>query len=158
MERVSSISQAYSQAPWRKQLQIIGLFLLLVVFVALIAGIYLNVTARAATLGREILIMQSQIQKLELEIADLETRLAIANSGQEMQDRALALGFHPIEKDELTFIAVPGYSPRWGAVMAPAPEPVEIVSASLPADYTESLFDWIIRRAQIQFGRLEVLP
>ena len=61
MENFRNLTQAYSQAPWRKQLKFIGLFLLLVVFVALIAGIYLDVTARAATIGREILIMKNEI-------------------------------------------------------------------------------------------------
>ena len=38
MERVERYSQAYSQAPWRKQVQLLGLFLLIVVFMALVAG------------------------------------------------------------------------------------------------------------------------
>ncbi len=159
MDRVRGFTQAYSQAPWRKQLQIIGLFLLLVVFVALIAGIYLNVTARAATMGREILIMQTKIEKLQLEIADLETQLAIANSAKEMKKRAVNLGFRPVEKDELTYIVVPGYIPRQRTILAPAPEPVVVVSAALPPDYTESLFEWLRKRMILQLGRMpEVQP
>ena len=159
MDRVKGITQAYSQAPWRKQLQIIGLFLLLVVFVALVAGIYLNVTARAATMGREILIMQSNIDQLELDIADLETQLAIANSAKEMEERARDLGFRPVDKDELTYVVVPGYITRQRVEFAPAPEPVEVVAATLPADYTESLFEWIRKRMIYQLGRKpEVLP
>ncbi len=46
MERVYGLTQAYSQAPWRKQLQLIGIFLVVLVFFALVAGIYLSVTAR----------------------------------------------------------------------------------------------------------------
>jgi len=46
--------QAYKQAPWRVQLQWIGLFLLGLVLVAGITGLYLNISAQAATAGRKI--------------------------------------------------------------------------------------------------------
>jgi cell division protein FtsL len=54
----------------------IGLFLLVVIFAALVAGIYLDVTARTATIGREIQVMEEEIEALKLVNADLESRLA----------------------------------------------------------------------------------
>ena len=39
MQNVQNITQAYSQAPWRKQVQWIGSFLLVLVFVWLIAAL-----------------------------------------------------------------------------------------------------------------------
>lgn len=48
------LDQAYEQTPWRRQIQAIGIFMLVVVVVALVAGINLIVTSRAATYGREI--------------------------------------------------------------------------------------------------------
>ena len=106
MENFRNITQAYSQAPWRNQLKFIGLFLLLVVFIALVAGIYLDVTARAATMGREILIMQKEIDLLELEIADTKTQLAYVTSSTEMENRALSLGFQPVEIDQAMYLVV----------------------------------------------------
>ncbi len=146
MDGVRKLTQAYSQAPWRKQIQLLGLFLLIVVLVALIAGIYLNVTARAATMGREILAMETRIEELNLENADLETRLAIVTSAMEMEKRAKDMGFEPLDRYEVTYLVVPGYIPRQQAVIAPPPEPVVVVPASLPSDYTESLFDWLQER------------
>jgi cell division protein FtsL len=143
MNRVTKLTQAYSQAPWRKQMQTLGLFLLVLVLVAVVAGIYLNVTARAATIGREIFGMQSRIEALRLDNANLETRLAMIKSATEMEKRARALGFEPLEQVEITYLVVDGYIPRQQAVIAPPPEPVVVVPASLPADYTESLFDWV---------------
>ena len=142
MNGVRQLTQAYSQAPWRKQLQILGLFLLVVVLAALVAGIYLNVTARAATLGREILSMQAQIEDLQLDNANLETQLAIVNSSTEMEKRALDMGFHPLESDNITYLVVPGYISRQNAVIAPPIKPV-VVAAGLSADYTESLLVWL---------------
>ena len=42
MNHLENLAQSYSQAPWRKQLQLIGLFSLFLVSVALVAGIYLS--------------------------------------------------------------------------------------------------------------------
>jgi len=143
MDSVRSLTQAYSQAPWRKQLKFIVLFLLIVVFAALIAGIYLDVTARAATIGREIQLMQRDIEALKLVNADLETRLAFLLSSGQMAERARKLGFEPIERDQMVFVVVEGYPGRQQPVLAPAPVPVKVVAAALPANFTESLLDWV---------------
>ncbi len=143
MNGVRQLTQAYSQTPWRRQLQLLGLFLLLVVLGALVAGIYLNVTARAGTLGREIQIMQKKIEEFELQNADLETRLAMLNSAAEMEKRALDMGFTPLDRESVTYIVVPGYISRQQAVIAPPPSPKTVVAASLPSDYTESLLVWV---------------
>ncbi|MGD9092157.1 MAG: hypothetical protein PVF74_04890 [Anaerolineales bacterium] len=145
MESVRSLTQAYSQAPWRKQLKYIVLFLVMVVFAALIAGIYLDVTARAATMGREVLIMESEIADLQLEIADLETKLAIVTSASEMEERARNMGFQPIEMDQAMYVIVPGYIPPEQITIAPPSSPVRTIAATLPPDFTESLFDWLKR-------------
>lgn len=143
MNSVKSLTQAYSQTPWRRQVKFIVLFLLLVVFVALVAGVYLSVTARAATIGREILLMQSDISEIELVIADLSTKHAFMTSASEMAKRAEDLGFEPIEKDQAIYIVVPGYVPRELASLAPPSGTVTTVAASMPSDFTESLVDWL---------------
>ena len=159
MENFRNLTQAYSQAPWRNQLKFIGLFLLLVVFIALIAGIYLDVTARAATMGREILIMQKDIDMLELEIADLNTQLANITSSAEMEKRALSLGFHPVEIDQAMYLVVPGYVSRQHINLAPPPETATTVAANLPPNLTESIFDWLGQNVLPPVERLlEVRP
>jgi cell division protein FtsL len=146
MNPVKSVTQAYSQAPWRKQVKYIVLSLLMVVFAALVAGVYLSVTARAATYGREILLMQTKIDDQELVIADMKTQLADITSATAMQNRASDLGFEPIEKGQAEYILVPGYTPREALNLAPPPSPVTAVAASLPPGYTESLIDWVRQR------------
>jgi hypothetical protein len=61
MEHIQKITQAYSQTPWRKQVRMIGIFLLGVVIVATVASVYLNVRARTVALGRELQWMQVHI-------------------------------------------------------------------------------------------------
>lgn len=146
MENVHRLTQAYSQAPWRKQLQWIGLFLLGLILVSLIAGIYLNVTARAATIGRSIQEMRREIDALKLSNADLETNLASITSSAEMEKRARELGFAPIDPDERLYIVVPGYTTRRPAVVASPPAPALRGAPSILPDYTQSLFDWLRER------------
>lgn len=147
MDRVQRITQAYSQAPWRKQMQAVGLFLLVLVFVALIAGIYLSVTARAATTGRQVLLMQDDIERMKRENADLVTQLADLKASTRMKDRATALGFEPIQKGQATYLVVPGYVRPEGVTLAPPPAPVTAVAASLPPDFTQSLVEWVQQQA-----------
>jgi hypothetical protein len=125
---------------------VIVLSLLFVVFATLIAGVYLSVTARAATMGREILMMQADIDDLELVNSDLSTQLAYITSASEMAKRADDLGFVPVEKDQALFVMVPGYVRRGQVNLAPPPGPVIPVAASMPADYSESLVDWLMKQ------------
>lgn len=142
MDRVRTLTQAYTQAPWRRQLQILGLFLLVLVSLALVAIIYLSVTTKAATVGRQIMGMQSEIEDMETSIADLETRLAELRSATTMRRRAEQMGFYPVEREEVEYLVVDGYISRRNANLAPAPDTVVTIAASLPPDYTESLLDW----------------
>jgi hypothetical protein len=146
MDSVQRLTQAYSQAPWRKQIQLIVVFMLGLILVALVAGIYLSVTARAAAFGRRIQETHVAMERIEREIEDLETELAESTSNHEMEKRAKKLGFRPAGVEEMIFLAVPGYQRPDAVVMAPAPGPVAVTPGTLPAEYTESLFDWLRER------------
>ena len=138
-----TLTQAYKQTPWRSQLQIIGMFLLILVMTALIAGIYLNVTARAATIGRKIQGLHSEIQVNERVNADLETQLAVLTSASNVEARARELGFRPTAADEYTYIYVDGYSGRKPIVLAPPHGPEETSTETLPPEFTQSLIEWV---------------
>jgi hypothetical protein len=150
MEQVERLSQAYSQAPWRKQLQIVGLFLLVVVFIALIASIYLNVSARSAAIGREIQRMQWRLLNDVQQISDLQAELGALYSADEMEKRARGLGFAPVDPEETLFLLVQGYVTRQPARLAPNYQAQVVGAPVLPATYTESLFVWL----QKQFNRV----
>jgi len=153
MNTVRSLTQAYSQTPWRKQVMVIVLSLLFVVFATLVAGVYLSVTARAATIGREILFMQADIDELELVNADLATQLAYFTSATEMARRADVLGFEKIEKDQALYVMVPGYIRRGQLSLAPPPVQVVPVAATMPTGYSESLLEWFMQRV-LSAGKL----
>lgn len=147
MDRLEHIAQSYSQAPWRKQLQVIGVLLMLLVFVALISGVYLNVSARAARAGRAIQDMQRDIESLGLDIEDKQSQLAMILSSNSMEERARAMGFEVVETDEIVYLSVPGYVERQSVILAPLSERVITRAPVIPQQYTESIFTWLSRQA-----------
>ena len=142
MDRAKVLTQAYSQAPWRKQLQVFVVFSIVLVFGALVAGIYLYVTAQSAAVGSHILDMQKEIRDLERVNEDLRSQLAMAGSAAEMERRAKAMGFQSIDTTDSLYVLVPGYVDRQPVVLAPAPGPSVSEQQQLPPEYTESLFEW----------------
>jgi cell division protein FtsB len=146
MDNVQRISQVYIQAPWRKQLQYVGLFLLSMVLIAMVAFFYINVTARAAAIGRSIQLMQSEIEVLRRDIVDLETEMALLTAHTMMLDRAADLGFYKVDPDEVIYLLVPGYNGRQPVSLGSSTPPPLPSASSLSPDYTQSLFEWLRER------------
>ena len=138
---------AYRQAPWRIQRQWVGGFLLAVLGIAMVASLYLDVTAQAAISGREIQNLASDIITIQHGNADLQTRLAELTSNGTMEQRAQALGYEPMDPSLVQYIVVPGYSEPQVDVLAVAPV-LRPSAPSIPPDYTESLIEWLQKNLQ----------
>ena len=147
--QATQIIHAYRQAPWRVQRQWVGVFLLAVIGAAMVAAIYLDVTARTAVTGREIQELRVEITTVQRENADLETQLADLTSTAAMQKRALELGYRPVQPGELDYVSVPGFAPPEPAILLAAVDTAP-QSNVLPMEYTESLLEWFELR--IKFG------
>jgi cell division protein FtsB len=163
MERMQQFQQAYLQAPWRLKVRRFGTFLLIVVSIAIVAGIYLNITARAATIGREVQSMQVRltelhsisyvsvedeeevlpIEELKQEIASLEAKLSMITSYDVMEKRARDLGFQVIKPDDITYIKVSGYVDMQPAHLAPPAASVVPSPIIESPEYKESLLEWL---------------
>jgi cell division protein FtsL len=146
MYRVQNITQAYSQAPWRKQLQWIGLFMLISILLAMVAGIYLSVSAQASTAGRAIQIMYAEMEDVRRNIEDMESQIAFLSSNAEMEKRALDLGFAPVSSEDLFYILVPGYSNPDQIKLAGSPGSTFPNAPTVAPEYTQSLVDWLRER------------
>jgi cell division protein FtsL len=140
--QATQIIHAYKQAPWRKQRQYIGAFLLLVIGVAMVAALYLDVTARTAKAGRQIQDLREDMISYQHTNADLEIQLAGLTSAAVMQQRAAELGYRPVEPGELDYVFVPGYVEPEPAILLSADDSTP-VNDSLPVEYTQSLFEWL---------------
>ena len=142
MKRSKKLIQAYKQAPWRGKAQLIAAIAAAVAVIGLVAALYLDVTARAATAGRAVQELQQAREQLEQEIEDQETKLAYLRSVSVMRQRADKLGFEVVSPGSITYLSVPGYVGRGEAQLAPAPGALFSAAARLPETYTQSLFDW----------------
>jgi hypothetical protein len=150
MERAIKTNQAYYETPWRKQLKRIGLFLAGLVLLGLIAGVYLSVNARAATIGRQVQNDRIRINEFENEIADKQSQLAILTSASEMEKRALAMGFRHASSEEILYLVIDGYQGRETAVLAS--EAKSFMTSTTPTispEYTQSLYDWLNKKVSL---------
>jgi hypothetical protein len=150
--QTTQIIHAYKQAPWRIQRQWIGAFLLALIGAAMIAALYLDVTARAAVAGREIQELRFEIATIQRANADLETQLGNLTSTAEMQRRALELGYRPVKPGELDYVPVPGFVVPEPPILLAADDEVLRVQ-TLPFEYTQSLLEWFSDRAKFGGSR-----
>jgi cell division protein FtsL len=143
MNNVTHIVQRVRQAPWRVQRQWIGLFMLALVMMAMVAGIYLNVTVRATLAGRQAITLETTISNNQRINADMETRLAKLTSIEAMQQRAQAMGFEPANPEDITYVAVSGYVAQTAVDLSIPGKEQPVVPIILP-EYTESWLDYFM--------------
>lgn len=146
MERIENIALAYSQAPWRKQLRLVGLFSLGLVFLALLAGIYVILSANIARVGRDIEAKKLEIDDIDWQVEEMQTQLARIQSSEFMEQRAKALGFKSVDIDSITYLPVPGYVEKQPVMLAPKSVPPVSGAVVVPSRYTETIFDWLERQ------------
>ncbi len=150
-----SVVQAYRQAPWRNQLKWIATFLLGVIVIALVAGLYLSISAQAVAMGLEIHEKNQEKVVIEQDIADLRTKLGDLTAGPAMLERAKALGFEPVNPGDITYILVPGYTGRQTASLAPRTAPTEnIMEKATNPEYTRSMSE-ILFQGLMKFNAMQ---
>lgn len=138
-----NLIQAYKQAPWRTQLQWVGIFLLVLVGVAVVAGVYLMISGRAAASGKRVQNLEAEVRAMEIEINDLRTQYAELSSARSLSERAEALNMTLLDPLEAIYIEVPGYVPPSQPALAPPPAVEEISTPVLLPEFTASLWDWM---------------
>ena len=146
MNYVQHLSQAYSQTPWRKQLQGIGVVFVLLVLFLLTASVFLSITARSAVVGREIQMHHMDITAMEYHIEDMEAELARLSSAAVMEQRALAMGFRPVMHEEITYLDVPAIVTKSDGRIAVSSQPAQLDSDPvLSPDFTQTWTDWLFQ-------------
>ncbi len=136
--------QAYKQAPWRRQIQSIGLSLLPVVAIAIIISLYLIISAQAAAAGLHIMNLHYDEEEILRVIANRRTQLAWITSYSQMQKRAEILGYEVASESNVHFIIIEGYQGQNAVLIAPPPG-FENKSASFINElYNQSLSNWFL--------------
>jgi cell division protein FtsB len=140
------ILQAYRQAPWRVQLQWIGLFMLGLILTASIAGVYLSISAQAAAAGRQIQFLEEDVDVINNEISELTADLASARSTEKMLARAKELGFSMMNPAQAIYLEIPGFDPTEDLVLAPPRVTPVNDKPALRSSYKASLWDLFVRQ------------
>jgi cell division protein FtsL len=144
MNRAQRFIQAYATTPWRRQVQVIGLFSAFVIVVALAASAYLWVTSLAATYGRQVQEIQATAQVVEENIEDLSVEYGELTTTDRMQQLAEEKGFQPLTTRQLEYLTVSGYPDEQALVIShPSSNHPEESSSELPPEFTQSLIDWV---------------
>ena len=130
----------------RFQRQWVISFVATVGMLALLAALYLNVTASTSISGREIQNLQSDITTNEQINADLETQIATLMSNSALQQRAQAMGFQPADPTKFEYMVVPGYFPPQPVTMVSSAPPSEMLVSS--PEFSETLIDWISKQIE----------
>ena len=147
--------QAYRQTPWRIQAKWFSRFLLVIVGVVMVAGLYLSISAQTASAGVE---MQRQVIKrdtLRRDIADLSSQVAYLTSENVMEERARENGYEFAKAGQYTYVVVPGYRPHMPPNLAPPPGLDMIVQPVIKNSYTISLWDLVTDGAGRLGSRLD---
>jgi hypothetical protein len=144
--------QAYKQAPWRRQIQSIGLSLLPVVSIAILISLYLIISAQAAAAGLEIMNLHFEEEDVLRDIANLRTELAWVTSYTKMHKRAEKLGFEPAEEAKVHFMTIPGYRGQNPALIAPPPGDDAKSIHFINEAYNQSLSTWVFQTFFMERG------
>ncbi len=149
-----SLIQAYQQAPWRNQLKWIATFLLGVIVVSLVAGLYLSISAQAMSKGFEIQAKNQDKVVIAQDIADLRNQLGDLTADPAMLERAKALGYDYANPSDIEYILVPGYSGRQTASLAPQTATEEFSEPTINPEYTSSLSE-ILFQGLLKFSAMQ---
>ena len=136
--------QAYKQAPWRRQLQSIGLSLLPVVTIVILVALYLIISAQAAAAGLEIMDLHWDEERILRKTANLRTELAWITSYTAMQKRASKMGLERAPNSDVYFIPINGYQGQNAVLIAPPPGTENISTPFIDKAYTQSLANWFL--------------
>lgn len=150
--------QAYKQAPWRQQLQYAGIFLAVLLAVAAVAGLYLSISGRTATTGRQVQVLDSRVESMKLTINDMQTELAQIASAKSMYARLKELGMELMDPAEGLYVKVPGY--RGLTAVSPSTSK-KVLSSNYPEilpEYTSTLVEWFQEKINAQLTMGQVRP
>jgi hypothetical protein len=137
------IKQAYRQAPWRRQIQSVGISLLPVIALVVVISIYLIISAQSAAAGLEIMDMHYQQEDIMRVIANQRTELAWKTSYTQMSKRAEQNGYEAAPAESVHFMSIPGYEGQNPVMLAALPGSDNKLGPLVNEYYQQSLWDWI---------------
>ncbi len=145
MESVERLVRSSFQAPWRKQLQWVGWFLLCVVCASLVAWVYVDISNKTILVGRQIQNRLRLLESVERQIEDRTSELATLLSVQMMETRARKMGFRPVKLGQILYMKLP-HRNQVTPSLAPRSPQLATGAPTKPPHYSETLWQWLGRQ------------
>jgi hypothetical protein len=138
-----SLDQAYSNSPRRQKLQTVGGIFIAIVLGATMLILYLVVSARVVSMGRQLQQAKDDIDQLVYLSVNYTYQIDRLSRFEVMEERAQEMGFRAPYPGEVFYVPVAGFPTGEGSV-------VDVVDESRPAvinvnlrEYHQTLFEWI---------------
>ncbi len=138
-----SLIQAYSNSPRRQKLQIIGSIFMVIVIAAVMLILYLVVSARVVSMGRQLQQAKDEIDNLVYLTVNYSNEIANLSRFEVMKTRAKELGFRSPYPGEVFYVPVQGFDQgeETRVVIQNDTQPA-VINVNL-IEYHETLFEWI---------------
>ena len=94
---------------WLTEAQVALTWGALLTLAALVGAIYLFQTSRIATTGRQVQLLQNELDRKKQENIELERDIAEAQSLDRLQEGAFELGFVPAKPGDVEYLVIPDY-------------------------------------------------
>ena len=144
-----SLIQAYSNSPRRQKLQIIGSIFMAIVIIAVMLILYLVVSARVVSMGRQLQQAKNEIDQLVYLSVNYRNQIAVLSRFEVMEKKAIELGFRSPYPGEVFYVPVSGYDQQIQPHFDQADDGSPAVINVNLIGYHESLIDWISRQLTI---------
>jgi hypothetical protein len=102
---------------------------IILVLVAILGTVYLSQASRTAVAGRRVQIRQNELDDLKRGNADLEKKIAQAQSLEDLQAKAQTLGFIQAQPENIEYLVIPDFPVETAVppIISATPESAEVV-------------------------------
>jgi cell division protein FtsL len=152
-----SLIQAYSNSPRRQKLQILGGFFLAIVIAAIMLILYLIVSARVVSMGRQLQQAKDDIDQLIYLSVNYSNQIAELSRFDVMENRAVEMGFRAPYPGEVFYVPVSGVSNQDETRVEIQQDPTpKVINVNL-LEYHQTLFEWIGEKISVFLSPFEGL-
>ena len=144
-----SLIQAYSNSPRRQKLQIIGSIFMAIVIAAVMLILYLVVSARVVSMGRQLQQAKDEIDQLVYLSVNYRNQIAQLSRFEVMEKKAIELGFRPPYPGEVFYVPISGYDQEIQPYVDVNGDATPAVINVNLIEYHDSLIDWIGKQLTI---------
>lgn len=141
-----SLVQAYSNSPRRQKLQTIGSIFMVIVISAVMLILYLVVSARVVSMGRQVQMAKDEIDQLVYISVNYRNQIAELSRFEVMEVRAEEMGYRAPYPGEVFYVPVLGYGKEVGTRVVFQQETQPAVIDVNRLEYHQGLIGWMGER------------